>query len=88
VGHNGLFDFSEDANGEHTAATVKKMGTNPDAMVECRCVRRSRGNVLAAREILGHSTTKITEQHYIAAIPEAGRKGMTLLEARLKELSK
>lgn len=44
------------------------------------------GDALAARDILGHSTTKITEQHYIAAIPEAGRKGMALLEARLKSL--
>ncbi len=47
------------------------------------------GDALAARDILGHSTTKITEEHYIAAIPEAGRKGMALLEERLKsELSK
>jgi integrase len=46
------------------------------------------GDALAARDILGHSTTKITEQHYIAPIPEAGKKGMALLEARLKELSK
>jgi integrase len=44
------------------------------------------GDALAARDILGHSTTKITEQHYIAAIPEAGRKGMALLEKRLKTL--
>lgn len=44
------------------------------------------GDALAARDILGHSTTKVTEQHYIAAIPEAGRKGMALLEARLKSL--
>jgi hypothetical protein len=44
------------------------------------------GDALAARDILGHSTTKITEQHYIAPIPEAGRKGMALLEARLKTL--
>ena len=44
------------------------------------------GDALAARDILGHSTTKITEQSYIAAIPEAGRKGMALLEARLKSL--
>ena len=34
-----------------------------------------------------HSTTKITEQHYIAPIPEAGRKGMLKLEERLKELA-
>jgi integrase len=45
------------------------------------------GDALAARDILGHSTTKITEQHYIAAIPEAGRKGMVLLEERLKALN-
>jgi len=44
------------------------------------------GDALAARDILGHSTTKITEQHYIAPIPEAGRKGMFKLEERLKEL--
>ena len=41
------------------------------------------GDALAARDILDHSTTNITEQHYIAPIPEAGRKGMALLEARL-----
>lgn len=44
------------------------------------------GDALAARDILGHSTTKITEQHYIAPIPEAGRKGMLKLETRLKAL--
>lgn len=44
------------------------------------------GDALAARDILGHSTTKITEQHYIAPIPEAGRKGMMKLEQRLKSL--
>ena len=42
------------------------------------------GDALAARDILDHSTTNITEQQYIAPIPEAGRKGMALLEARLK----
>ncbi|HEX6822687.1 MAG TPA: site-specific integrase [Candidatus Sulfotelmatobacter sp.] len=46
------------------------------------------GDALAARDILGHSTTKITEQHYIAPIPEAGRKGMALLEARVKLMRK
>jgi len=46
------------------------------------------GDALAARDILGHSTTKITEQRYIAPIPDAGRKGMKLMEARLKSLSK
>ncbi len=45
------------------------------------------GDALAARDILGHSTTKVTEQHYIAPIPEAGRKGMALLEERLKSLT-
>jgi integrase len=45
------------------------------------------GEALAARDILGHQTTKITEQHYIAPIPEAGRKGMGLLEERLKNVS-
>jgi hypothetical protein len=45
------------------------------------------GDALAARDILGHSTAKITEQHYIAAIPEAGRKGMMKLEDRLKDLT-
>jgi integrase len=46
------------------------------------------GDALAAREILGHQTTKITDAHYIAPIPEAGRKGMEKLEERLKALSK
>jgi integrase len=45
------------------------------------------GDALAARDILGHSTTKITEQHYIAPIPEAGRKGMAKLEERLQSLT-
>ena len=44
------------------------------------------GDALAARDILGHSTTKITEEHYIASIPEAGRKGMAKLEERLKTI--
>lgn len=43
------------------------------------------GDALAARDILGHQTTKITEAHYIAAIPVAGRNGMNKLEERLKE---
>lgn len=42
------------------------------------------GDALAARDILGHSTTKVTEEHYIAAIPEAGRRGMVKLEEHLK----
>ena len=46
------------------------------------------GDALAARDILGHSTTKTTEQHYIAPIPEAGRKGMALMEERVKSLMK
>jgi integrase len=44
------------------------------------------GDALAARDILGHSTTKITEEHYIGQIPEAGRKGMAKMEERLKAL--
>jgi len=44
------------------------------------------GDALAARDILGHQTTKVTEAHYIAPIPEAGRKGMLKLEEKLKEL--
>ena len=44
------------------------------------------GDALAARDILGHSTTKVTEEHYIAAIPEAGRRGMALMEERVKKL--
>jgi integrase len=44
------------------------------------------GDALAARDILGHQTTKITEDSYIADIPEAGRKGMLKLEERLKLL--
>ncbi len=44
------------------------------------------GDALAARDILGHSTTKITEEHYIAPIPEAGRKGMARVEKHVKKL--
>lgn len=44
------------------------------------------GDALAARDILGHQSTKIGEQHYIGEIPEAGRKGMAKLEAKLKTL--
>jgi integrase len=43
------------------------------------------GDALASRDILGHSTTKVTEEHYIGPIPEKGRQGMAKLEARLLE---
>ena len=44
------------------------------------------GDALAARDILGHSTTKITEEHYIAPIPDKGREGALKLEACVKSL--
>lgn len=41
------------------------------------------GDALASRDMLGHTTTKVTEDHYIGKIPEAGKKGMALLEAKI-----
>jgi hypothetical protein len=49
----------------------------------CHAGRRGCGTILteltddalAARDILGHSTSKITEQHYIAPIPGGRQEG-------------
>jgi hypothetical protein len=32
--------------------------------------------------VLGHTTTRITEQHYEHALPEEALRGMRLLEAK------
>ena len=40
------------------------------------------GNSNAGRDMLGHSTSQVTEQHYEAAMPEEVLKGMALLEAK------
>jgi integrase len=39
------------------------------------------GNSNAGRDMLGHSTSQVTEAHYDAAMPEEVMKGMKLLEA-------
>jgi integrase len=44
------------------------------------------GNSTAGQNVLGHTTTRITEQHYEHALPEEALRGMRLLEA--KTLSK
>jgi integrase len=40
------------------------------------------GNSNAGRDMLGHSTSQVTEAHYEAAMPEEVLKGMKLLEAK------
>jgi integrase len=48
-------------------------------------LRALTGNSNAGRDMLGHSTTQVTEAHYEAAMPEEVLKGMKLLEAKAKE---
>jgi integrase len=48
-------------------------------------MRELTGNSNAGRDLLGHSTSQITEAHYEAAMPEETLKGMRLLEAKLLE---
>ena len=38
------------------------------------------GDPLAAKEVLGHTNVKVTEAHYIGAMPAVGMRGMKLLE--------
>jgi hypothetical protein len=40
------------------------------------------GNSNAGRDVLGHGSTQVTEQHYEHAMPEEALKGMRLLEAK------
>ncbi|HWO32402.1 MAG TPA: hypothetical protein VNO32_26705, partial [Candidatus Acidoferrum sp.] len=42
------------------------------------------GNSNAGRDMLGHSTSKVTEEHYEDKMPEEVLKGMRLLEAKVK----
>jgi integrase len=49
-------------------------------------LRSLTGNSTAARDMLGHTTTRVTEQHYEHTLPEDALRGMRLLEA--KSLSK
>jgi integrase len=44
------------------------------------------GNSTAGRDVLGHTTTRVTEAHYEHTLPEDALRGMRLLEA--KSLSK
>lgn len=48
-------------------------------------LRSLTGNSNAGRDILGHSTTQVTEQHYEAAMPAEALKGMKLLEERVSK---
>lgn len=45
-------------------------------------LRALTGNSNAGRDVLGHSTTQVTEVHYEAAMPEEALKGMRLLEEK------
>jgi integrase len=45
-------------------------------------LRTLTGNSNAGRDMLGHSNSQVTEQHYEAAMPEEVLKGMRLLEAK------
>jgi integrase len=40
------------------------------------------GNSTAARDVLGHTTTRVTEQHYEHVLPEEALRGMKQLEAK------
>lgn len=45
-------------------------------------LRALTGNSNAGKDVLGHSTTQVTEQHYEHGMPEEALKGMKLLEAK------
>ena len=47
-------------------------------------LRSITGNSTAARDVLGHTTTRVTEQHYEHTLPEDALRGMRLLEAKVK----
>jgi integrase len=47
-------------------------------------LRTLTGNSNAGRDLLGHSTSQVTEQHYEAAMPDEVLKGMKLLEGKVK----
>ena len=49
-------------------------------------LRSITGNSTAARDVLGHTTTRVTEDSYEHRLPEDALRGMRLLEA--KALSK
>ncbi len=46
-------------------------------------LRALTGNSTAGRDVLGHATTKVTEQHYEGRLPEVAVNGMRLLEERI-----
>lgn len=48
-------------------------------------LRALTGNSNAGRDVLGHTTTQVTEQHYEHAMPEEALKGMRLLEERVSK---
>jgi integrase len=45
-------------------------------------LRSLTGNSTAARDVLGHTTTRVTEQHYERTLPEDALRGMRLLEQK------
>ena len=47
-------------------------------------LRSLTGNSTAARDVLGHTTTQITEAHYEHRLPEDALRGLKLLEAKVK----
>jgi integrase len=48
-------------------------------------LRSLTGNSTAGRDVLGHTTTRVTEEHYEHTLPEDALRGMRLLEAKVKE---
>src|SRR5882762_3662444 len=45
-------------------------------------LRSLTGNSTAARDVLGHSRTQVTEEHYESRLPEDALRGLKLLEAK------
>jgi integrase len=46
-------------------------------------MRSITGNSTAGRDLLGHTTTRVTEEHYEHTLPEDALRGMRLLEAEV-----
>jgi integrase len=66
---------------------LKKAGIKWKGLQACRrglgtTLRVLTGNSNAGRDVLGHTTTQTTEEHYEDRMPEEALKGMRLLEAK------
>jgi len=75
------------------APILEKKGIEWKGLYACRrgagsILTELTGNALAAQMILRHKNLAVTTQYYIKPSIEAGRQGLRLLEAKMKEAGK